>query len=83
MRSGLRPSRSVQGQHRRCTVGLCRDQGARKGAAIYIDSRAALTYALSIRDGAQVGAIDEPLTDKGAGIATPATLKAVGMAIGG
>lgn len=31
---------------------------ARKGAAIYTDSRANLTEALGLRDGAQVGAID-------------------------
>lgn len=35
---------------------------ARKGAAIYTDSRANLTEALGLRDGTQVGAIDqEPL----------------------
>ena len=32
---------------------------ARKGAAIYTDSRARLTDALGIRHGAQVGAIDD------------------------
>jgi ATP-dependent exoDNAse (exonuclease V) alpha subunit len=34
---------------------------AREGAAIYTDSRANLTKALGIRDGSQVGAIDETL----------------------
>ena len=34
---------------------------ARKGAAIYTDSRAKLTEALGVRDGAQVGAIDETM----------------------
>ena len=32
---------------------------AREHAAVYTDSRAALTYALGVRDGARVGAIDE------------------------
>lgn len=40
---------------------------ARKGAAIYTDSRAKLTEALGLRDGAQVGAIDETLTRYGPG----------------
>lgn len=35
---------------------------ARKLATLYTDSRADLTDALGIRDGAQVGAIDENLT---------------------
>ena len=34
---------------------------ARKGAAIYTDSRAKLTEELGLRDGAQVGAIDETM----------------------
>lgn len=34
---------------------------AREGAAIYTDSRAKLTEALGLRDGAQVGAIDEAM----------------------
>jgi ATP-dependent exoDNAse (exonuclease V) alpha subunit len=34
---------------------------ARKGAAIYTDSRAKLTDALGLRDGAQIGAIDETM----------------------
>lgn len=34
---------------------------ARDGAAIYTDSRAKLTEALGLRDGAQVGAIDETI----------------------
>ena len=34
---------------------------ARKGAAIYTDSRAKLTEALGSRDGAQVGVIDETM----------------------
>ncbi|MES1996308.1 MAG: AAA family ATPase [Pseudomonadota bacterium] len=34
---------------------------AREGAAIYTDSRAKLTEALGLRDGAQVGAIDETM----------------------
>lgn len=56
---------------------------ARHGAAVYTDNRANLTDALSIRDGAQVGAIDETMTQsKGAAIATPAPVRAVGMAIG-
>ncbi|MET4899011.1 hypothetical protein RN629_18115 [Sphingomonadaceae bacterium jetA1] len=32
---------------------------ARTSAAVYIDSRASLTEALGLRNGAQVGAIDE------------------------
>jgi len=32
---------------------------AREGAALYTDSRARLTEALGLRDGAQVGAIDQ------------------------
>ena len=38
---------------------------ARKGAAIYTDSRAKLTEALGLRDGAQVGAIDETISRGG------------------
>lgn len=34
----------------------------RHGAAVYTDSRASLTGALGIRDGAQVGSIDETTT---------------------
>jgi hypothetical protein len=33
---------------------------ARKDAAVYTDSRASLTEALGLRDGAQVGALDDP-----------------------
>lgn len=40
---------------------------ARKHAAIYTDSRARLTEALGLRDGAQVGAIDQALTRHGPG----------------
>jgi ATP-dependent exoDNAse (exonuclease V) alpha subunit len=55
---------------------------ARIGAAVYTDSRASLTEALGIRDGAQVGAIDETMKAPDvAASATPTTLKAVGMAI--
>lgn len=36
---------------------------ARKGASIYTDSRAGLTEALGLRDGAQVGAIDKTLAE--------------------
>jgi hypothetical protein len=53
------------------------------GAAVYTDSRAALTDALGIRDGAQVGAIDDAvMVPEVAVITTPAMLKVVGMAIG-
>jgi hypothetical protein len=38
---------------------------AREGAAIYTDSRAKLTEALGLRDGAQVGAIDETMGREG------------------
>jgi len=41
---------------------------ARKGAAIYTDSRARLLDVLGLRDGAQVGAIDEVM-GRGAGVA--------------
>lgn len=34
---------------------------AREGAAIYTDSRAKLTDALGLRDGTQIGAIDETM----------------------
>ena len=37
---------------------------ARKGAGIYTDSRAKLTEALGLRDGAQVGAIDDILAEE-------------------
>ena len=37
---------------------------ARKGAAIYTHNRAKLTEALGLRDGAQVGAIDDILPEK-------------------
>lgn len=56
---------------------------ARIGAAVYTDSRANLTEALGIRDGAQVGAIDDAvMVPDVAAITTPATLKGAGMAIG-
>lgn len=46
---------------------------ARHGAAFYTDSRANLTEALGIRDGAQVGAIDQAMNvPKMATIATHA-----------
>ena len=55
---------------------------ARHSAAIYTDSRASLTEALGLRDGAQVGAIDETLLrGKVAAIAIPTPVRAVGMAI--
>ena len=57
---------------------------ARMGAAVYTDNRARLNEALGIRDGAQVSAIDEAVkVPDVAAIATPATVRAVGMAIGG
>ena len=53
------------------------------GAAVYTDNRASLTEGLGIRDGAQVGAIDEAMkVPVVATTATPATVKVVGMAIG-
>jgi ATP-dependent exoDNAse (exonuclease V) alpha subunit len=55
---------------------------ARIGAAVYTDNRASLTEALGIRDGAQVGAIDETMKAPDVATATPATLKAAGMTIG-
>lgn len=55
---------------------------ARYGAAVYTDSRANLTEALGIRDGSQVGAIDETMKVPDLATATPATVGAVGMAIG-
>lgn len=58
---------------------------ASKHAAIYTDNRASLTEALGIRDSAQVGAIDETMKAPDVATATPATpatFKAVGMAIG-
>ena len=46
---------------------------SREGAAIYTDSRAKLTEALGLRDGAQVGAIDEIMgRQKQASIRLPA-----------
>ena len=57
---------------------------ARHGAAVYTDNRANHTEALGLRDGAQVGAIDEAVkVPEVAATATPATVKALGMAIGG
>ncbi|AXJ96344.1 MULTISPECIES: hypothetical protein [unclassified Sphingomonas] len=57
---------------------------ARHGAAVYTGNRANLTEALGIRDGTQVGAIDQTMTQpKVATIATPTPVKAAGMAIGG
>lgn len=56
---------------------------ARHGAAVYTDSRANLTEALGLRNGAQVGAIDEAVKVPDVATATPATIRAVGMAIGG
>ena len=48
---------------------------ARIGAAVYTDSRTALTVALGLRDGAQVGRIDETMNvPEVATIATPAAL---------
>ena len=41
---------------------------ARHGAAVYIDSRTSLTDALGIRDGSQVGTIDEAVKMPGMGI---------------
>jgi hypothetical protein len=55
---------------------------ARKLATLYADSRADLTDALGIRDGAQVGAIDQTMkVPNVATIANPAPVRAVGMAI--
>lgn len=55
---------------------------ASEEAAIYIDNRAKLTEALGIRDGSQVGAIDETLTKaKSAAIAISTPVRAVGIAI--
>lgn len=55
---------------------------ARIGAAVYTGNRASLTEALGIRDGAQVGAIDETMKVPDVATAIPATVKAVGMAMG-
>lgn len=55
---------------------------ARHGAAVYTDSRANLTEALGICDGAQVGAIDEAVKVPDVATVTPATVRTVGMAIG-
>ena len=53
------------------------------GAAVYTHSRASLIKALGIRDGTQVGAIGETMKAPGvAAIATPATAKGMGLAIG-
>lgn len=55
---------------------------ARIGAAVYTDNRTNLTDALGIRDGAQVGAIDETVKmPEVATTATSATVRAAGMAI--
>lgn len=55
---------------------------ARKLATLYTDSRADLTEALGIRDGAQVGAINQTMkAPKVATIAIPAPVRAVRMAI--
>ena len=51
---------------------------ARKGAAIYTDSRAKLTEALGLRDGAQVGAIDDNRTPQAPSLMN--TLKDHGIA---
>jgi len=56
---------------------------ARHGAAVYTDNRANLTEALGIRDGAQVGAIDEAMKVPDMAIANPAPVRGAGMAIGG
>ncbi len=55
---------------------------AKKHAAIYTDDRERLASAIEGRDGAKVGAIDETLTRKGAAIAIPMPVRAMGMAIG-
>ena len=53
------------------------------GYTIYTGDRLALVDAIEGRDGGQVGAIDETLAKaKGAVIAIPAPVRAVGMAIG-
>jgi hypothetical protein len=54
---------------------------ARNGAAAYTDSRANLTEGLGLRDGAQVGAIDETMTAPDVATATPVPVTAAGMAI--
>jgi hypothetical protein len=54
---------------------------ARIGAVVYTDSRTNLTEALGIRDGAQVGAIDETMKVPDVATATPAPVRVVGMAI--
>ena len=48
-----------QGTAPRGFAGDVAISGARSHAALYTDSRARLAEALSLRDGAQVGAIDE------------------------
>lgn len=55
---------------------------ARTHAAIYTDNRADLTAALGIRDGAQVGAIDETWGRDTLPIAMPQPAMMAGMAIG-
>ncbi len=49
---------------------------ARTGATVYADSRANLTEALGIRDGAQVGAIDETMKAPDMATTIPAPVKA-------
>ncbi|MEG3088525.1 helicase C-terminal domain-containing protein [Sphingomonas sp. PB4P5] len=57
---------------------------AKTHATIYTDDRLAFLDAIEGRDGAKVGAIDETLLrGKVATIATPAPVRAVGIAIGG
>ncbi|MEO7466346.1 MAG: hypothetical protein ABIV36_04980 [Sphingobium limneticum] len=48
---------------------------ARKHAAVYTDSRAALTHVLGVRDGARIGALDEMMT----GCRSSASLRDSGM----
>lgn len=56
---------------------------AKTFAAIYTDDRLALVGAIEGRDDAKVGAIDETLAKaKGAAIAIPMPVRAVGIAIG-
>lgn len=54
---------------------------ARERAAIYTDSRASLTAALELRDGGQVGAIDETISQQGAATIGPPA-HAADMALG-
>jgi hypothetical protein len=51
----------VQGQTVDAASAYVAISRAREGAAIYTDNRAKLTEALGLRDGAQVGAIDETM----------------------